>query len=203
MLENEDLEPPTEPTGPEDSAPRAGAGVARRELAQLLDLVAVAEGEQDRARTVHFRRVAVIGGGIGILLLCLLLVRALSEMGVGEIPIVGIGVAMMLVVFAAFIEFLRLSRQYKSHLRVAAELGETLREAEIPRWYGLRQRSIPVPTFDRVCLYIRFKTEDELEPMLARRRLGGDGTGRQSQGEGHPAYGSFEHVTHRLLRRLS
>ena len=158
MLENEDLEPPTEPTGPEDSAPRAGAGVARRELAQLLDLVAVAEGEQDRARTVHFRRVAVIGGGIGILLLCLLLVRALSEMGVGEIPIVGIGVAMMFVVFAAFIEFLRLSRQYKSHLRVAAELGETLREAmsstnlkaelDPLQWAHLRTRVSQLELFD-------------------------------------------------------
>lgn len=40
--------------------------------------------------------------------------------------------------------------------------GETLRTASIPRLYGLARRTIEVPTFDRVCIYIRFKTAAEL-----------------------------------------
>ncbi|WP_165703723.1 TMEM143 family protein [Enhygromyxa salina] len=47
--------------------------------------------------------------------------------------------------------------------------GETERTAEVPRWYGLRQRVIQVPTFDRVCLYIRFKPQAELEQPQTRR----------------------------------
>jgi len=48
--------------------------------------------------------------------------------------------------------------------------GETLRTAEIPRWYGLRRTTIEVPTFERVCLFIRFKREDELELTRAQLR---------------------------------
>lgn len=41
--------------------------------------------------------------------------------------------------------------------------GETDRTASIPRLYGLARRSIAVPTFDRVCIYIRFKSAAELQ----------------------------------------
>jgi hypothetical protein len=41
--------------------------------------------------------------------------------------------------------------------------GETNRSASIPRLYGLARKTIPVPTFDRVCIYIRFKTAAELQ----------------------------------------
>ena len=40
--------------------------------------------------------------------------------------------------------------------------GETVRTAEVPKWYGLSRDTIDVPTFERVCLFIRFKGEDEL-----------------------------------------
>lgn len=41
--------------------------------------------------------------------------------------------------------------------------GETVRNVEIPRWFGLSKRAIDVATFDRVCMYIRFKTREQLE----------------------------------------
>jgi hypothetical protein len=41
--------------------------------------------------------------------------------------------------------------------------GETHRSATIPRFYGISRKTIPVPTFDRVCIYIRFKTAAELQ----------------------------------------
>lgn len=41
--------------------------------------------------------------------------------------------------------------------------GETHRSASIPRFYGIARKTIPVPTFDRVCIYIRFKTAAELQ----------------------------------------
>ncbi|PRP95225.1 TMEM143 family protein [Enhygromyxa salina] len=47
--------------------------------------------------------------------------------------------------------------------------GETERAAEVPRWYGLRQRVVQVPTFDRVCLYIRLEPETGLEPAQVKR----------------------------------
>ena len=40
--------------------------------------------------------------------------------------------------------------------------GETNRSASIPRWYGIARKTIPVPTFDRVCIYIRFKSAADL-----------------------------------------
>lgn len=40
--------------------------------------------------------------------------------------------------------------------------GETLHETEVPRLYGLGRKTIEVPTFDRVCVYIRFKTAEQL-----------------------------------------
>ncbi len=42
--------------------------------------------------------------------------------------------------------------------------GETVHIAKKPRFYGLVRRTIEVPTFDRVCIYIRFKPAAEL-PM--------------------------------------
>ncbi len=41
--------------------------------------------------------------------------------------------------------------------------GETVHESEVPRLYGLRRKTIEVPTFDRVCIYIRFKPRAQLE----------------------------------------
>jgi len=40
--------------------------------------------------------------------------------------------------------------------------GQSRRAANLPSWLGLRQRTVQVDTFDRVCLYIRFKTEAQL-----------------------------------------
>jgi hypothetical protein len=47
--------------------------------------------------------------------------------------------------------------------------GETQRAAEVPRWYGLRQRTVEIPTFDRVCLYIRFSSAERLGISAAKR----------------------------------
>lgn len=41
--------------------------------------------------------------------------------------------------------------------------GETVHNAKIARLYGLKRKTIEVPTFDRVCIYIRFKTAAQLE----------------------------------------
>jgi hypothetical protein len=41
--------------------------------------------------------------------------------------------------------------------------GESVKSADVARWYGLKTRTIDVPTFDRLCIYIRFKTADHLE----------------------------------------
>lgn len=52
--------------------------------------------------------------------------------------------------------------------------GETRRHADVPRWYGLRRRTIDVPTFDRVCLYVRLKSPAQLglsPAKLARQRF--------------------------------
>jgi hypothetical protein len=46
--------------------------------------------------------------------------------------------------------------------------GETRREAEVPSWYGLGRRRIEVPTFDRVCLYIRFENRENLDLSEAK-----------------------------------
>lgn len=48
--------------------------------------------------------------------------------------------------------------------------GETLREAQIPKWYGLSQDSVEVPTFERVCLFIRFKPMEQLGLTRAQQR---------------------------------
>lgn len=41
--------------------------------------------------------------------------------------------------------------------------GETVHKVEIPRWFGLSKQTIDVASFDRVCMYIRFKTRAQLE----------------------------------------
>ncbi len=46
--------------------------------------------------------------------------------------------------------------------------GEQLCDGEVPKWFGLRKKTVSVPTFDRVCLYIRFKRAAELDP---KRRM--------------------------------
>jgi uncharacterized protein DUF3754 len=38
--------------------------------------------------------------------------------------------------------------------------GESLREEEVPRWFGLRKQRIQIATYDRVCVYLRFKKDD-------------------------------------------
>jgi hypothetical protein len=41
--------------------------------------------------------------------------------------------------------------------------GESVKKVEIPRWFGLSKTSIDVATFDRVCMYLRFKDREQLE----------------------------------------
>jgi hypothetical protein len=41
--------------------------------------------------------------------------------------------------------------------------GESVHKAEIPRWFGLSKTTIDVATFDRVCMYVRFKNREQLE----------------------------------------
>lgn len=41
--------------------------------------------------------------------------------------------------------------------------GETEHTTTVPRLYGLMRRPITVPTFDRVCIYIRFKSAEQLQ----------------------------------------
>jgi hypothetical protein len=48
--------------------------------------------------------------------------------------------------------------------------GETLRQSEVKRWFGLRRTTIEVPTFDRVCVFIRFKPEGALS-LQQRKQL--------------------------------
>lgn len=40
--------------------------------------------------------------------------------------------------------------------------GDSVREVEVDEWFGLRKRTLEIPTFDRVCFYLRFKTEAKL-----------------------------------------
>lgn len=47
--------------------------------------------------------------------------------------------------------------------------GETVRKVEVPRWFGLSKTTIDVATFDRVCMYVRFKTREQLD--AERRRI--------------------------------
>lgn len=47
--------------------------------------------------------------------------------------------------------------------------GETVRNVEIPRWFGLSKTTLDVATFDRVCMYVRFKTREQLD--AERRRI--------------------------------
>jgi hypothetical protein len=47
--------------------------------------------------------------------------------------------------------------------------GETVRKVEIPRWFGLSKTTIDVATFDRVCMYVRFKTQAQLD--AERRKI--------------------------------
>jgi hypothetical protein len=40
--------------------------------------------------------------------------------------------------------------------------GESVNKVEIPRWFGLSKTHIDVATFDRVCMYLRFKDREQL-----------------------------------------
>lgn len=44
--------------------------------------------------------------------------------------------------------------------------GESMRELDVPKWFGLRTVRMAAETYDRVCLYLRFKPD----PKLAKRR---------------------------------
>lgn len=47
--------------------------------------------------------------------------------------------------------------------------GESLRKGEVPRWLGLKKVAIDVPTYDRVCLFLRFKPESALDAKQKKR----------------------------------
>jgi hypothetical protein len=51
--------------------------------------------------------------------------------------------------------------------------GESLRTGEVPKWFGLRKKTVDVPTYDRVCLFLRFKPESALNAKQ-RKRLAGE-----------------------------
>lgn len=40
--------------------------------------------------------------------------------------------------------------------------GETIRKVDTPKWFGLSKQTIDVATFDRVCMFIRFKSLEQL-----------------------------------------
>jgi hypothetical protein len=47
--------------------------------------------------------------------------------------------------------------------------GQGERRARIKTWFGLRKKRIKVPVYERVCLYLRFKPDTEVDPR--RRKL--------------------------------
>jgi len=47
--------------------------------------------------------------------------------------------------------------------------GHSVQQADVKTWFGLRSKRIDVPTYDRVCLYLRFKTNADVDPR--RRKL--------------------------------
>jgi hypothetical protein len=47
--------------------------------------------------------------------------------------------------------------------------GQNSRKATVKRWFGLRKVEIDVPVYERVCLYLRFKTDDGVDPK--RRKM--------------------------------
>ena len=53
--------------------------------------------------------------------------------------------------------------------------GESLREADVPKWFGLKKKRIDVPTYERVCLFLRFKPESALDAKQKKRLVGEPG----------------------------
>ncbi len=51
--------------------------------------------------------------------------------------------------------------------------GESLRAARVSTWFGLRHKTVDVPTYNRVCLFLRFKPEQDLDAKQ-RKRLSGE-----------------------------
>lgn len=47
--------------------------------------------------------------------------------------------------------------------------GESVRKGEVPKWLGLKKKAIDVPTYDRVCLFLRFKPESALDQKQKKR----------------------------------
>lgn len=47
--------------------------------------------------------------------------------------------------------------------------GESVRSARVKKWFGLRSRRIDVVTYDRICMYLRFKERDALAPTQRKR----------------------------------
>jgi hypothetical protein len=54
--------------------------------------------------------------------------------------------------------------------------GESVREGEVKKWLGLRKKTLDVPTYDRVCLFLRFKPEDALDDKQLARLVGEPGS---------------------------
>lgn len=54
--------------------------------------------------------------------------------------------------------------------------GEALREGEVRQWLGLRKRTIEVLTYDRVCLFLRFKPTEQLNARQRKELHGEPGT---------------------------
>lgn len=53
--------------------------------------------------------------------------------------------------------------------------GEAMREGEVPKWFGLRKQTVDVPTYERVCLFLRFKPEHALDKKQRKRFVGEPG----------------------------
>jgi len=54
--------------------------------------------------------------------------------------------------------------------------GEAMREGEVRKWLGLRKTTIDVLTYDRVCLFLRFKPLEELTDKQRKDLNGEPGT---------------------------
>ncbi len=54
--------------------------------------------------------------------------------------------------------------------------GEAIRDGVIRKWLGLRKETIEVLTYDRVCLFLRFKPADELTARQRKELHGEPGT---------------------------
>ena len=54
--------------------------------------------------------------------------------------------------------------------------GEVMRQGVVRKWLGLRKQTIDVPTYDRVCLFLRFKPAEALTDKQRKELHGEPGT---------------------------